>query len=92
MIGFTTCERWAALWRSNTRLEGDRSHIMFHAGMPMLFHTRKEAAAWIKESHGYIARRLDLRRAPFYWRMPIPVRVKVSLRPTSTNVSTKEKR
>lgn len=85
--GLTTCWRWGALWRSNCLLDGESKHVMFDKGMPKLFHTRKEAAAWIKETHGYIAKRQDLRREPHGWRMPIPVRVFIKMNPTSTTAA-----
>jgi len=79
--GVTIFERWGALWRSKCSLDGERKHVMFHKGLPALFDTRKEAAAWIKETHGYIAKRQDLRTEPHGWRMPLPVRVKITMRP-----------
>ena len=82
MKGVTTCERWAALWRSKNILDGENKHVMFATGgQPMLFNTRKDAAAWIKETYGYIAHRSDLRGEPHGWRVPKPVRVKIIIRP-----------
>jgi len=47
----------------------------------VLFTSRAAARAWIKAKHGYIAKRPDLRREPFGWFMPRPVRVTVSVQP-----------
>lgn len=74
---------WAAEWHSNNRLDGDNRHILYENLFPKLFHTRAEARLWIKEKHGYIASRKDLRDEPHGWRMPQPVKVivqKVSTR------------
>jgi len=76
----TTCKRWGALWRSRTFLHGQQNHLVINMkdGMPVLFHTRKDARAWIKQRYGYIKDRPDLMAEPHGWRMPIPVRVVIS--------------
>jgi hypothetical protein len=43
------------------------------------FRTRRECLEYIKENHGYIAKRPDLRREPHCWRVPKPVRVTVTV-------------
>lgn len=42
------------------------------------FATREKARAWIKEHYGYIRTRPDLKAAPFYWKTPKPVRIKIT--------------
>lgn len=71
--------RWGVLWRSNSKLDGKREHLMCENRMPMLFITRKEAREWIERKYGYIKRREDLRSEPHGWKMPIPVRVAFSV-------------
>ena len=76
---------WAVKWRSK-----DGNHLCgaFHAapvapafrGCPaILFNTRQEARDFIKAQYGYIAERPDLRAAPHYWRMPVAVKVTVTV-------------
>jgi hypothetical protein len=49
-------------------------------GYPVLvFKTRRAAAAAIKKHWGYIAERPDLRREPHGWKVPVPVRVRVTI-------------
>lgn len=69
--------KWAALWRSNNRLDGHQEHIIYRELMPVLFLTRKAARAWIAEKYGYIKSRQDLRTEPHGWKMPIPVKVEI---------------
>ena len=45
----------------------------------LTFKTKRDAAAFIKDRYGYIAQRRDLRVEPHGWRMPIPVRVRISV-------------
>lgn len=69
---------WAALWRSENRLDGKREWILRDKhGIPALFNTRAEARQFIEDTHGYIRNRPDLRAEPHGWKMPIAVRVKV---------------
>jgi hypothetical protein len=76
---------WAAEWRSVNRLDGDTRHLIHdtdhrecHAQhFPLLFHTRREARAFIEEKFGYIRERPDLRSEPHGWRVPQPVLVQV---------------
>lgn len=60
---------WAAKWQQ----KGSREHLLHEHGLPVLFKTKREASAWIKERYGYIAKRKDLRTPPHSWRMPKPV-------------------
>lgn len=71
--------RWAALWVSDSSLDGRREHIICNDCLPLLFLTRDACRAHIQKHYGYIARRKDLRDLPHGWRMPRVVRVKVSL-------------
>jgi hypothetical protein len=41
--------------------------------------TKREAQEYIKEKYGYIAKRKDLREEPFGWRMPTPIKVKITI-------------
>jgi hypothetical protein len=50
-----------------------------HGKVLLLFATRVQARAWIKEDRGYIAKRPDLRREPHCWRVGAPVRVTVKV-------------
>ncbi len=69
--------RWGVLWREKSKLDGVVEHLEFDLCIPVLFCKRREARAWIDEHYGYIRDRPDLRREPYGWRMPTPVRVKV---------------
>jgi len=44
-----------------------------------LFRTRRAARDYIRRHYGYIAQRADLQAQPHGWRMPRPVRVRVTL-------------
>lgn len=73
--------RWAIKWRSSNRLDGDSQHIMCgHAGLPIVFRTKREAQTYIRRQYGYIARRPDLKAEPHGWKMPIPVRVEICVK------------
>ena len=67
------CVRWAAKWRS---AEGE--HILYEDRIPMLFRTRAEARAWIELKYGCIRTRQDLKVHPYYWKLPIAVKVSIS--------------
>lgn len=71
---------WGGLWRSENKMDGEKTHLLLHDCLPVLFRTRREARAFIKERYGYIRKRPDLRAEPFGWKMPIPVRVTVEAR------------
>lgn len=45
----------------------------------LTFRTKREAAAFIKQQFGYIAKRPDLRTEPHGWKMPRPVRVRITV-------------
>jgi hypothetical protein len=77
----TKAERilWAVKWQSHNELDGYRSHFMNENCVPVLFTKRAAARAWVKQTHGYVANRPDLRAEPHGWLVPRPVRVRVSL-------------
>lgn len=64
---------WLPRWKGN-RLTPDRL-MAGRAGK--VFDTKRECKAFIDETWGYIKTRPDLRRAPHFWRLPKPVRVRV---------------
>ena len=72
--------RWGAKWYSKNRLDGVVERILFHEYKPAMFPTKKEAMEFIKEKYGYIATRKDLRVEPHGWRMPKPVKLKITLK------------
>jgi hypothetical protein len=79
-MGKTVNDRcWAALWRSRNKLDGEISHLMTVHCVPVLFRTARATTEWIREHYGYIATRKDLRAEPYGWRMPIPVRVEITV-------------
>lgn len=81
-VGKRSQEAWGILWRSENRLDGvDRRlvGVSHHPSRTLLFETRKAARAFIRSRYGYIAKRRDLRAEPHGWRMPIPVRVTISV-------------
>jgi hypothetical protein len=66
--------RWGALWRAH-----GESYLCYENCMPVLFRTRAGARQWIDEKYGYIRERKDLQVAPHFWKIPIPVVVKVEI-------------
>jgi len=68
---------WAAEWHSNSLLDGENRHLIFHNYLPALFRTRRECRTFIKERYGYIAERKDLREEPHGWRLPQAVKVEI---------------
>lgn len=95
------CEAWGILWRSDNRLDGKQEHLVGHlncrdgdgapvkpageAQLTLTFKTKREAQAFIRVRYGYIGQRPDLRAEPYGWKMPIPVRVRISVERISTN-------
>lgn len=75
----TTVERWGVLWREESSLDGKREHLCFESLLPVLFVTRAQAREWANDRYGYIKTRPDLKAEPFGWKMPVPVRVTVSV-------------
>ena len=72
-------ERWGALWHTVNKLDGEKKHIIFDNCLPVMFVTKREIKEYIKKRYGYIAERKDLRQEPFRWRMPKPIKLKISV-------------
>ena len=85
-------EGWAILFRSESRLDGKREYLggRFDGRVPgapphlagyatMVFQTREDAREHVRKHHGYIARRPDLRAEPFGWKVPLIVKVRVTV-------------
>jgi hypothetical protein len=72
--------RWGVEWHSVSKLDGDRKYILWLAGKPLFFLTRKEAREWIKLNYDFIAKRPDLQSEPHGWKMPRAVKVEVIVR------------
>lgn len=70
---------WAVQWHSRNRADGLDQHWMWDGTGPLLFHTRRDARAFIKSNYGYIAERPDLREEPHGWQAPRAVKVSVIL-------------
>lgn len=72
--------RWAILWRQHNLLDGKREHLLGDGhDLPLMFLTRKECRAHIKEHYGYITTRPDLKVEPHGWKTPQPVRIAVAI-------------
>jgi hypothetical protein len=69
---------WAAEWHSKNIFDGEVRHFIYENRLPKLFCTRAECRKFIKDKYGYIKTRKDLRIEPHGWRLPVPVKVKVS--------------
>jgi hypothetical protein len=76
MMVLESALRWGVRWRQ----VGPRpiEHLMYEDRLPVIFRTRAEARSWIDRKYGYIRERKDLKSAPHFWRMPSPIRVKVT--------------
>lgn len=74
--------RWGVQWRSKNLTCGEVKHFMRdpNNGDVVLFATRKESEAYIHDRYKYMANRKDLRREPHGWRMPVAVKVKVTVK------------
>ena len=72
---------WAPEWHSRNRLDGDQRYFMCEPKPPYvrLFKTKRACRAWIRETHGYIAKGRDLRTEPHGWFMPKAVKVNVRI-------------
>jgi hypothetical protein len=70
---------WAALWRSENKLDGVSSHLIYHNGKLAVFNSRRLAREHIEREYGYIRTRPDLKAEPHGWKMPIVVKVIVTL-------------
>jgi hypothetical protein len=74
-------EQWAVLWRYENKLDGAQEHLIYDYGVPKLFPTRRQARYYIANGYSYIKTRPDLRAEPHGWKMPIPVRVEIKVKP-----------
>jgi hypothetical protein len=76
-------ERWAILWPSKNRLDGERRDLLGtpDTGMTMLFRTRQEVRDHpkVREFNEMLRRRPDLRAEPHGWKARRPVKVKVTI-------------
>lgn len=75
---------WAVKWRSGPNNIDQRvwEHFCPRTAGELgscVFKSRKAAKAWAKEQFGYITARRDLRRYPHDWRLPIVVRVSLTI-------------
>lgn len=70
---------WAALWRSENKLDGKREHLVHEKAVPAIFRTRKEARAFIETKYGYIRTRPDLQNEPHGWTVPVAIKVRVEM-------------
>jgi len=69
---------WAGEWYSRNRLDGTRTHLLYDNCLPCLFKTRKLCREYIQEKYGYIKDRKDLRDEPHGWRLPRPIKVRIT--------------
>lgn len=69
---------WGLLWRSKNRRDGVVEHLLYVNCLPVLFATKKEASAYAAREWSWLKTRPDLRREPHGWRMPKPVKVRLS--------------
>jgi hypothetical protein len=74
---------WMVEWRSCNRLDGVNNHLVYrHPHITgkewSIFETKKACKKFIDEHYGYIRTRKDLRSEPHGWRMPHPVKVKIT--------------
>lgn len=80
----TVGSAWAALWTSRNQLDGLTRHLIYENGVPALFPKRRFARNFIRAQYGYIATRADLRAEPHGWRLPVAVKVTVTLSSPNT--------
>lgn len=66
---------WGVVWRGQ-RIEYFLRDLDYR---PLWFKTRAAAMKYINETFGYIRHRPDLRKKPHYWRMPVAVRIEITL-------------
>ena len=69
---------WGLKWVNVNRLDGYHEHIVYENCLPALFRTRAEARKFADERYGYIRTRPDLQAEPHGWRVPRPIKLKVS--------------
>ena len=71
----TTLHRWAIKHRSLNMTDGKREYFDAYRTTFALFLTRRDAKEHIEEHFGYIKNRPDLRAEPHGWKMPVAVKV-----------------
>ena len=72
--------QWAAMWHSENGLDGVDEHLIRDPiGIIKLFRSREEARDFIEKQYGYIRRRPDLKAEPHGWRIPRPVKLRVTM-------------
>jgi hypothetical protein len=73
-------ECWAVMWQDGN---GSDNYLVRWPGdsgvVVKLFKYRKLAKQWIDSEFGFIRKREDLRRPPHCWRMPKPVKVRITI-------------
>lgn len=81
-----TKTKWAVKFRVDNAIDGRYEYLVWHRNRYSLglfrlaiFDTRAEARQYIAETYGYIRDRPDLRAKPHGWKMPIPVKVRVTV-------------
>ena len=74
------CQRWAVQWRSDNKLDGKQRRLLWAGERPLLFYTRRAAREYIHEKWGYIKLRPELQQEPHGWKMPLPVKVRVTIK------------
>lgn len=87
----TTTGGWAVKWREDSWLDGKSEYLIGRFGsggkipdilsgyITMVFKTREQARKFVKRKFGYIRKRPDLRREPHGWKMPVVVKVNVTV-------------
>lgn len=81
LIQSSSYNAWGILWRSDNTLDGKVERLIATTAPHgnVLFHTRQEARAHIRQHYGYIAERPDLQSEPHGWRMPVAQKVRVTV-------------
>lgn len=72
-------QRWGVLFVYKNKIDGAKKYIDFENYAPVFFFTKQEAIQYIKMKYGYIAKRKDLRQEPYKWRMPKPIKLKITM-------------
>ena len=71
--------KWGLLWRSENLLDGKVEHLMSEDGKLLYFSTRQSARDYAHLRWGYIKKRPDLQAEPHGWKMPKPVKIRLSV-------------
>lgn len=70
---------WGVLMREENKANGKMEYLCCRDARPVVFHTRKETHAYIRQAFGYLKRQPNLRREPYGWRMPQPIKVRMTV-------------